>query len=364
MYFEINSKEMWELKVLKQLIYRSLGVLLSSTGLLLLMIAAIFHNLTPLSQSSAQRGDWTALLGSLTVLAGAGLTFYLLRQGDSTWKSYLIHGLLVPGLLAWTALGLFIYIIQDSLIFSPRTLSPQRYQAIRELYPQAEEIRIETGSHVLHGWLLPTSTDYTAPLVLVFYGQGGEASRYFELAEYLPNAHWAFINYRGYGLSSGTPSEEALLSDSVTVFDYFSAHPRVDSRHIVALGGSLGTGIAAYLASQRPLAAVVLFSPYDSIAGGVAQDLIPFIPTRWLLRNKFDVMDYARATSVPAMAIIGDADEVIQPERSLGLIENWSGPSLVQIISRGTHYSIYEDQSSWEAIARFLENLNIIISNQ
>ena len=68
------------------------------------------------------------------------------------------------------------------------------------------------GEHTLHGWLLPAAlADAPTPLILVFYGQGGEASRYLTLAERVPEAAWAFVNYRGYGWSTGFPSERASL---------------------------------------------------------------------------------------------------------------------------------------------------------
>src|SRR5690606_9968681 len=132
---------------------------------------------------------------------------------------------------------------------------------------------------VLRGWLLPpvtwaqpTESPTRAPLVLVFTGQGGEASRYFELARWLPELAWAFVNYRGYGASNGSPSDVALFDDATTVFDSLTSRPDIDPDQVVALGGSLGTGVATYLAGHRPLAAVVLFSPYDSIGAGVARD--------------------------------------------------------------------------------------------
>jgi pimeloyl-ACP methyl ester carboxylesterase len=210
------------------------------------------------------------------------------------------------------------------------------------------------------GYCPPSTGVKPAPLILLFYGQGGEASRYLTLAERVPEAAWAFVNYRGYGWSTGFPSERAFFTDAVAVYDYFYTHPLVDADRIVALGGSLGTGVAAYLAAQRALRGVVLFSPYDSISGGVARDLIPLLPTSWLMHNHFHAAQFARNASAPALAVIGEADAVIRPERSLALMEAWAQPAQTFVIPDGTHYSIYDEEASWNAVRAFLADLGII----
>lgn len=126
----------------------------------------------------------------------------------------------------------------------------------------------------------------------VFAGQGGEASSYLGLSRQIPEFAWAFFNYRGYGLSEGRPGDTAIFQDGTEHFDYFS-DPQVDAENIFVLGGSLGTGPAAFLSAHRPLKGAVLFSPYDKIAGGAAQDLMPFLPTRLLVKNRFDIVQYA-----------------------------------------------------------------------
>src|SRR5690625_869960 len=119
---------------------------------------------------------------------------------------------LAPG---WLSFGALVYSVQDRLVFSPRGLSLSLLERIAAQYPYAEEIElVAADGTVLRGWFLPpiqmTPADERdgghgnygdfspkpVPLVLVFAGQGGEASRYFDLAERLPDMAWAFINYR------------------------------------------------------------------------------------------------------------------------------------------------------------------------
>jgi pimeloyl-ACP methyl ester carboxylesterase len=72
----------------------------------------------------------------------------------------------------------------------------------------------------------------------------------------LRGVSFALFNYRGYGKSEGEPSESALFRDALEIYDLIAARSAVDKQRIVAMGRSLGSGVAAFLASQRPVAAV------------------------------------------------------------------------------------------------------------
>lgn len=194
-------------------------------------------------------------------------------------------------------------------------------------------------------------------MMLVFAGQGGEASGYFELSVRLPELAWAFINYRGYGLSDGIPSDKALFHDAVAVYDHFVARADIDGNNIFALGGSMGAGVATYLAAQRPVTGVVLFSPYDRIGGGVAQDLMPWLPTKIMFKNRFDAGAYAPEVHAPALAIVGDSDTVIRPERSRALMRAWGQPHRLVVVADADHYSVYQNDSAWRAVDGFVRGL-------
>src|SRR5262245_62679558 len=92
-------------------------------------------------------------------------------------------------------------------------------------------------------------------------------------------ADWslALVNYRGYGESDGNPSETTLFGDALAVFDALASRPEIDRARIVLVGRSLGSGVATYVASERPVAAVVLISPYDSMTA-IARRHYPWLP--------------------------------------------------------------------------------------
>jgi pimeloyl-ACP methyl ester carboxylesterase len=91
------------------------------------------------------------------------------------------------------------------------------------------------------------------------------------------------------------------------------------------MGRSLGTGVAVQVAAKRLVKAMVLVSPYDSIAE-VAAATYPWLPVRWLVRHPFDSMAHAAAIKVPALIVTGSADTLIRPAHSKRLAKLWGGP--------------------------------------
>ena len=313
-----------------------------------------------LAYSCRGLGALSAGLGPLALKASAAglllLVFGFLLLPAQKRRRRLILGSLLSLLLAWVALNVLLYVYEDRLLFRPRTLGEDRLARVAAEFSTAQELYLPgSNGTTLHGWLVP-GVLRQAPLIIAFPGQGGEASRYLKLSRQIPEFSWAFFNYRGYGLSSGTPSEQGLFKDAAALYDGLLAMGYGKPGAVFALGGSLGCGVATYLAAQRPLRGVVLFSPYDKIGGGVAQDLLPLAATGPILRNKFDVLEFAGQATMPALALVGTEDRVILPGRSEQLLAHWGGAASIHRL-RGDHYSIYELDESWQAIRSFLFGL-------
>jgi len=114
------------------------------------------------------------------------------------------------------------------------------------------------------------------------------------------------MHYRGYGGSTGTPSEAALKQDAVALFDKVHAeHP-----NIALVGRSLGTGVAIHLASQRPASRLILVTPYNSIVE-IAAAQFPWIPVKWFLLDKYESWRYAPQIRIPTLLLAAEYDEVI-----------------------------------------------------
>ena len=167
-------------------------------------------------------------------------------------------------------------------------------------------------------------------------------------------AHTIYLmNYRGFGGSTGSPTEQGLFSDALALYDY------VQHKHdsISAFGRSLGSGVATYLASQRNIDALALVTPYYSIAS-VAQKRFPFYPVDLLLYDKFDSQSYASKVSSKTLIIMAELDSVIPNWHSIKLRDAFKiEQSKMVKISGANHNNLSTDPAYFESLKIFLPQL-------
>jgi alpha-beta hydrolase superfamily lysophospholipase len=180
---------------------------------------------------------------------------------------------------AYAVLTLTFYVLQDRLIFYPREIwrEPQG--------PHVQTITLDRTGTILHGWIV--NPDATGPVMVYFGGNAEELSPLAEIFARL-DATTLLINYRGYGMSEGKPTASALLDDAHALVGDLAQRYRAD-RPIVLFGRSLGSGIAASVARSVPVDAVILMSPFRSLRD-LAGRIMPWLPTRWLLRHHIDIV--------------------------------------------------------------------------
>ncbi|MBK9952300.1 MAG: hypothetical protein IPP10_12450 [Candidatus Competibacteraceae bacterium] len=159
-------------------------------------------------------------------------------------------GLILGGMLmALLAAG-------ERLVYFPRPLGPSEAQAVLSRHPQAIEVTVPTADGVrLHGWQLPGGDGPARPLVLYFGGNAEEVSWMLEFGTVFTGWDLVLLNYRGYGLSAGNPSQRALLADALTIYDHFTRQPNIDGGRVVVVGRSLGSGSPAIWLASGPCAA-------------------------------------------------------------------------------------------------------------
>lgn len=143
---------------------------------------------------------------------------------------------------------------------------------------------------------------------VIYFGGNAETVSYSlaTLADAFPARSLYALNYRGYGGSTGSPSETALIADALVLFDRVHA----DHPHITVIGRSLGSGVAIHIASERPVERLVLVTPYDSLAT-IAAGQFRYFPLTWLMRDKFESWRYAPKIAAPTQLIAAQNDEVI-----------------------------------------------------
>ena len=151
----------------------------------------------------------------------------------------------------------------------------------------------------LHGVHIPPASRKSGPrtLVLAFAGNAWNSEDAADFLHQLyPGEHIVAFHYRGYAPSRGTPSSHALREDSLAVHDF--AVRQVRPERTVAVGFSIGTGVAAHLATERKLDGMILVTPFDSLAS-VAADLYPLLPVRMIFQHEMDAASALRGAEVP-----------------------------------------------------------------
>jgi hypothetical protein len=193
-----------------------------------------------------------------------------------------------------------------------------------------------------------------APLLIYF---GGNAEEIFHLAEEADRyGRFAvlLIPYRGYSGNPGAPGEKALAADALRIYDQAVATLKdVRADHVVVHGRSLGSGVAVALAAQRPVRALVLTTPFDSLAATAAFHY-PYLPVSWLVRHRFDSVAAAPVTKTPALFLVADRDNIVPAARAKALFDAWQAPKQWREFAGFDHNDIQEARGYWDTIAAFL----------
>lgn len=223
---------------------------------------------------------------------------------------------------AYIALLAVLYILQDRFIYFPsKTLgstphdSGLRYEAIT--FKSADGVD-------LSGWFIPGNEKN--PVVLFCHGNSGNMSHRLGIVKLYNRLQLStfIFDYRGYGNSDGTPSEEGTYLDAEAAWNYLVNKRKISPAGIVIVGESLGGAVAAWLASRHDPGALVLESTFTSLPE-VASDLYPYLPVKMLLRFKYAACEYVEEVKCPVLVVHSCDDEVVPYHQGCQLYEKISG---------------------------------------
>ena len=246
--------------------------------------------------------------------------------------------LLVPASL-YAGLCLLVFLTQRSQIYYP----------VREsAAPGATPMLFARDGAEIKVW----TVERPGPAALLYFGGNAEdvGASIGLFALRLPNHSLYFVNYRGYGGSTGRPSEDALVRDAVSLYD----HVRATHSEVSVVGRSLGSGVAVQLASGRDVRRLALVTPFDSLVN-VARTHFQWLPVGLLMRDRFDSAREAPAIAADVLVIIAEADEIIPRGRSDALIEAFRSRPRVVVLEGARHNDIDLDSRYLDEIAAFLE---------
>lgn len=228
-----------------------------------------------------------------------------------------------------------LWFLQRSLIYFPFGVVPPPAEVGLS---GAEEVAIPTGDgETLRGWFVPAANP-TGVTVVVFNGNAGHRGFRAALASGLLRQGLSVLlfDYRGFGGSTGHPSEAGLLTDARAVREYLEGRDDVDRGRIVYLGESLGAAVALGLAVERPPAALVLRSPFSSLAD-VGRLHYPFLPVGLFLRDRFDNLTRIAQLRAPVAVIAGDRDSIVPASHSRAVYDAAQEPKTWTLLPGADH---------------------------
>ena len=197
-------------------------------------------------------------------------------------------------LLIYLCAAAYLFFVQRSLLYFPPPPNHHGYPEESFLF---EEARVQV--------IVLNKGHQNA--ILYFGGNAEAVERNApSFMKNFPNHMLYLMQYRGYGNSTGEPTEANLYADSLIVFD------KIKQRHhsISVIGRSLGSGVATYLAANRKIHKLALITPYDSIEA-MAQSLFPLFPMSILLQDKYNALAHAQQIKAPTLLLIAENDQTI-----------------------------------------------------
>lgn len=242
--------------------------------------------------------------------------------------------------LVYAAICALLYFQQRAMIYHPGLT---RTSAGDTDFALQREPRV-----TLRGWAVnPGQAD-----ALLYFGGNAERVEHWRgtFAQWFPARSVYLVAHRGYGASDGTPDEQALLGDALAVYDELRRrHP--DGR-IAVVGRSLGSGVAAWVASQREVERLALVTPFDGLAE-VGQAHYPWLPVRWLASERYPSATWLAGYRRPVLVLRAGRDNVVPPRNTDRLLEALPQARVVDFPEAG-HNDLSEDPRYAEALAGFM----------
>ena len=245
-------------------------------------------------------------------------------------------------------LCVFLYLYQERLIFMPPRANATLYE---NWQPYAYQLPINGST--LHGWKI--SQPLASDNYLIYFGGNAEDVVYnlYDAHKYSAR-HMFFTNYAGYGNSTGEPSEQALYTDAIALFDKIISDNNLHTGKVIVMGRSLGAAVASYVASQRAVKALVLITPFDSVEQ-VAASYYRWFPVSWLLKHKFKTIEHIQQVSSPILIVAAEHDEII-PRRNLNnLYQSAQDKIKLVTIANANHQNISNISDYYTRINQFMD---------
>lgn len=266
-------------------------------------------------------------------------------------------------LIAAAAPAVITLLWSRALVYHPTGLSDRELSELAAR-PGWTSRQLEAAPGVRIYGLVRAPRDPDAPWLLFFGGNAYDlASSQYVLEEAGGAKDWglAAFAYRGYDASDGEPSEAALLEDARLEARHLESEHGVKPERLVLIGQSLGSGVAAALASRlstegQPPAGLVLLSPFTAIRD-LFEERVPLVPVGWAVRDPFLTRDRIGSVQSPVLLIHGAADRLIPPSHAEKLAAQLGDRAELVLLPERDHNDLWEKEDTGQVIVRFVERV-------
>lgn len=229
--------------------------------------------------------------------------------GEETVR--LLAAVLGSGVAVYLGLALYLYVFQGHYVYFPDLPSRQVAATPADVGLAFEAVRLSTSDgETLAGWFIPAPT--ARGTLLYLHGNGGNIGHRLDpiTVFHRLGLNIFIIDYRGYGDSTGKPSEEGTYQDALAAWKYLTQQERIMPERIVLFGESLGGSIATWLAARHTPAGLVIYASFTSVPE-LAQELYPMFPASWLVRYRYDTRAALDRVNCPVLIMHSSEDEMI-----------------------------------------------------
>ncbi len=263
-------------------------------------------------------------------------------------------GLAIAAAVLYAALAMLLYLTQSRLIYYPQ-IGRDLSTTPRAVGLAFEDVWLDgPGGVRLHGWFVPHAEPRGAALIL--HGNAGSIALRIDWLRMFHDLGYAalVIDYRGYGRSTGRPTEQGTYEDARLAWEHLTRARGFAPAEIVLLGESLGGPIAAHLAARERPRALILNSTFTSVPDLAAQ-LYRFMPVRWLTRFDYDTRAFLAQVDAPVLIAHSPGDDIVPYSHARALHAAAAGPKAFLELAGGHNEAFIHARREWvDAAARFL----------
>lgn len=274
--------------------------------------------------------------------------------------------ILVIGVAAWAIVVTWVWLTQDRLLYFPQ-IGRDNPATPAAAGLRFENLRLQTADgETLAAWWVPAPAEKTQGAVLLLHGNAGSIA---DRIMYLPHFHALgyavlLVDYRGYGASSGKPSEQGTYWDAQAAWQWLTVVRGIKPGVIVLAGESLGGAVAAELAARVQPRALILASTFTSVPD-LGSEIYPWLPVRLISRYRYDTLAQLRNYRGPVLIAHSRDDEIVPFVHGERLFAAAPGRKSMLEMHGGHNDSFLFSQPAWaRTVGDFLAHHAVSAENQ